>query len=85
MAELPKDWVRNYRLTLDVQEDLDMFNALFEKLGTKDVSIKNVFDIIDKNPWIHELNDAMVLKYKSDQKLIDTLNKETRINPRKIK
>ena len=85
MAELPKEWVRTYRLTLDVQEDLDMFNALFEKLGKKEVSIKNVFDIIDKESWIHELNDAIGLKYKTDQKLIDMLNKETRINPNKIK
>ena len=84
MAELPKEWVRAYRLTLDVQEDLDMFNALFEKLGKKEVSIKNVFEVIDKNPQIHEINDAMVLKYKSDKKLIDMLNKETRINPNKI-
>lgn len=84
MAELPKEWVRTYRLTLDVQEDLDMFNALFEKLGGKEPSIKNIFDVIDKNPQIHELNDAMVLKYKSDKKLIDVLNKETRINLHKI-
>ena len=85
MAELPKKWVRTYRLTLDVQEDLDMFNALFEKLGKKEVSIKNVFGVIDKNPWIHELNDAMVLKYKSDKKLMDILNKETKITLSKLK
>lgn len=85
MAELPKEWIRTYRLTLDVQEDLDMFNALFEKLSKKEVSIKNVFDVIDKNPWIHELNDAMVLKYVSDKKLIAMLNKETKINLLKSK
>lgn len=91
MAELPKEWIRTYRLTLDVQEDLDMFNALFEKLGLpaqtgkKEVSIKNVFNVIDKNPWIHELNDAMVLKYVSDKKLITMLNKETKINLPKSK
>lgn len=86
MVELPQEWIRPYRLTLDVQEDLDMFNALFEKLGAKEASIKNIFNVIDKNPWIHELNDAMVLKYKSDKKLIDMLNKETRIKlPKKIK
>lgn len=85
MHDLPKEWVRTYRLTLDVQEDLDMFNALFEKLGKKEVSIKNVFDVIDKNPWIHELNDAMVLKYVSDKKLIAMLNKETKINLPKLK
>ena len=85
MAELPKEWVRSYRLTLDVQEDLDMFNALFEKLGKKEVSIKNVFNVVDKNPWIHELNDAMILKYKSDKKLMDILNKETKITLSKLK
>jgi len=85
MHDLPKEWIRNYRLTLDVQEDLDMFNALFEKLGKKEVSIKNVFAVVDKNPWIHELNDAMVLKYVSDKKLIAMLNKETKINLPKLK
>ena len=85
MAELPKEWIRTYRLTLDVQEDLDMFNALFEKLGKKEVSIKNVFNVVDKNPWIHELNDAMILKYKSDKKLMDILNKETKITLSKLK
>ena len=85
MAELPKEWIRTYRLTLDVQEDLDMFNALFEKLGNKEVSIKNVFNVVDKNPWIHELNDAMILKYKSDKKLMDILNKETKITLSKLK
>lgn len=84
MADLPKEWVRAYRLTLDVQEDLDMFNALFEKLGQKEISIKNVFDVIDREPRIHEINDAMVLKYKSDEKLIDMLNRETRIDPKQI-
>lgn len=83
MVELPKDWIRNYRLTLDVQEDLNMFNSLFDKLRDKDPSIKNIFATIDKNPWIHEINDAIVLKYKTDQKLIAMLNKETRIKLKK--
>ncbi len=81
MADLPKEWIRPYRLTLDVQQDLDMFNALFEGLGKKEPSLKNIFTVIDKNPAIHKLNDAMTLKYKSDQKLIDMLNKETKIHP----
>ena len=79
MVELPQKWRRHYRLTLDVQEDLDMFNALFKKLGSKEPSIKNVFAILNANPRIPDLNNAITLKYKTDQKLIDTLNKETKI------
>ncbi len=79
MADLPKDWVRDYRLTLDFQEDLDMFNALFAKLGTKEPSIKNIFTVVDNNPEIPKLNGHLTLKYKTDKKLIDMLNKETRI------
>ena len=79
MAELPKEWIRNYRVTLDFQEDLDMFNALFEKLGTKEVNIKNVFNVLDENPEIPKINGHLTLKYKTDKKLIAMLNKETKI------
>lgn len=83
IAKLPKEWIRSYRLTLDVQEDLDMFNALFEKLGSKEPSIKNILNTIDKNPAIHKINDAIGLKYKTDKKLITMLDKETRIHLKK--
>ena len=82
-AELPKEWVRTYRLNFDVQQDLDMFNALFEKLDGKEPNIKNIFQVLDVNPQIPALNNAMTLKYKSDKKLIDMLNKETRIHIKK--
>lgn len=85
MAELPKEWVRHYRLTLDFQEDLDMFNALFEKLGNSEVGIKNVFKILDAYPEIPKINGALTLRYKTDKKLIDMLNKETRITLLKSK
>ena len=32
ILDLPEELVRDYRLTLDYQEDLDMFNVLFNKL-----------------------------------------------------
>ena len=84
MAELPKEWVRSYRLTLDFQEDLDMFNALFEGLGGKEPSIKNIFKVLDTNPAIPKINDHLTLKYKTDKKLIAMLKEKTRIKlPRK--
>jgi N,N'-diacetyllegionaminate synthase len=32
IVSLPEAYVRNYRLTLDYAEDLEMFEALFSKL-----------------------------------------------------
>lgn len=77
--ELPKEWVRGYRLTLDFQEDLDMLKALFDKLESKEPSIKNIYEVLDKNPDIPEINGQLSDKYKADKKLIALLNKETRI------
>jgi spore coat polysaccharide biosynthesis protein SpsF (cytidylyltransferase family) len=85
MAELPKEWVRNYRLTLDFQEDLDMFNTLFNILNSKEPDINNIFQVLDGNPEIPKINGHLVLKYKTDQKLIDMLNKETKITLLKAK
>lgn len=84
-VELPKEWVRNYRLTLDFKEDLDMLNALFGKLQLKEPDIKNIYKILDENPEIPAINQQLSDKYKTDKKLITMLKKETKINPSKIK
>ena len=41
--------------------------------------ISAIFDFLDKNPDVAKLNGHITLKYKTDQTLIDTLNKETKI------
>ncbi|MDO8592414.1 MAG: N-acetylneuraminate synthase family protein [bacterium] len=79
LVDLPKDWVRPYRLTLDEQSDLDMFNELFRKLGSREASLKNIFKVLDSNPYISRINHFTRLKYKADKKLIKMLNKKTRI------
>lgn len=79
-AELPKEWVRNYRLTLDFQEDLEMLRALFDKLGSREPSLKNIYEILDKNPDILAINSRLSDKYKADKKLVAMLKKETRIH-----
>lgn len=80
-VELPPELVRNYRLTLDHQEDLDMFNnieAYFQTHGIE-FNIKSLFQYLDSNPEVAKLNSHITLKYKTDQSLIDTLNKVTKI------
>ena len=80
-VDLPERLIRDYRLTLDYQEDLDMFNVIQKHLDDNKLpsNIESIFDFLDKNPDVAKLNGHITLKYKTDQTLIDTLNKETKI------
>jgi len=80
-VDLPKKWIRDYRLTIDYQEDLDMFNKIeaYFKENKLEFSIEKLFTFLDNNPKVNEINLHLTLKYKTDKKLIDTLNKETKI------
>ncbi|NQV53695.1 MAG: spore coat protein [Flavobacteriales bacterium] len=79
-CDLPKQFVRDYRLTLDYQEDLDLFNAINEEfIDDPNHSILDVFGYLDSNPSIAGINSHRTLKYKSDQELIDKLNLVTKI------
>lgn len=82
IIDLPQDMVRNYRLTLDHQEDLDMFSKLYEKLSELQLpaTLANIFKVLDDNPKISEINAHIGLKYKTDQALITLLNEKTKID-----
>ena len=81
MVDLPESLIRDYRLTLDYPEDLEMFNRLYEELDKRSLpsTAKNVFDVLDNDPAIASINNGMVIKYETDQGLIDMLNRETKI------
>ena len=82
IIDLPENLDRDYRLTLDYPEDLQLFNELFKalRLQSLEPTIENIFKILDNNPSISQLNSHLTLMYKTDQALIDKLNKETKIN-----
>ena len=81
-VELPDYLIRNYRLTLDYQEDLDMFNIIDKHFTENNLegNITELFSFLDENPDVSELNNHITLKYKTDQELIKKLNKVTKIN-----
>ena len=82
LVELPKEMVRDYRLTLDHQEDLDMYNKIHQDLskeGNEDFSLRDIFDYLDKNPEVAKMNKNIPIKYKTDTDLIERLNRETKI------
>lgn len=82
IVDLPDNLIRNYRLTLDYQEDLDLFNHIQNHLDEKNLtnSIENIFNYLDANSEIAKINNHITLKYKTDSELIETLNLVTKIN-----
>ncbi len=85
-ADLPEEWIRDYRLTLDLKEDLEMFEALFgvlEKEGM-DASRSNIFAVLDKNPEISMLNSHIVPVFESGSDLRKELDRRTRLDPSKF-
>ena len=78
---LPPELMRDYRLTLDYPEDLEMFNQLFKKLAEEnlDSTLLNVFHVLDMNPHIPKINAHRSQLYKTDEKLTKLLDEKTRI------
>ena len=81
IADLPSDLVRDYRLTLDFQEDLELFERLYGKLNEREMepNIRNVFSILDEDPELAGHNSHLTLKYKTDPELVKALSERTRI------
>ncbi|MCY6383770.1 cytidylyltransferase domain-containing protein [Hoeflea prorocentri] len=81
-VDLPGDLVRDYRLTLDYPEDLELFSQLYERLARdgRDASLKNVFAVLDGDEQLANVNRHLSLSYRTDHDLISRLNKETKID-----
>jgi spore coat polysaccharide biosynthesis protein SpsF (cytidylyltransferase family) len=77
--DLPAIFVRPYRLTLDYEEDLALFNEIHRQMGSTNYSLRQVIDYLDLHPEIASMNAHLTLKYKTDQALIDLLNDKTKI------
>lgn len=80
-TELPSAWIRDYRLTLDYDEDAAMFNLLFQRLRAEGwaADIDKIFTVLDREPSIPALNAKLPLKYRDDTELIRKLREATTI------
>jgi N,N'-diacetyllegionaminate synthase len=83
IVALPSELIRKYRLTLDYEEDLKMFEKLIDGLGSSDLSTKNIFNFLDKNKEVSNINLDIPLTYKVDKELIKTLNTKTKVQIKK--
>lgn len=81
LVELPKHMIRDYRLTLDYEEDLILFNHIEGYLNEHKLSAatEHIFNYLDTHPEVAAINSHIMLKYQTDQNLIDLLNTQTKI------
>lgn len=80
--ELPAELIRPYRLTLDYQEDLEMFRAIEKHFSENNLaySIQELFKFLDSHPEIAAINKDCTLKYQTDPDLIKKLKEVTTID-----
>lgn len=80
-VELPEKYIRDYRLTLDYTEDLELFNKIEDHLKEKglEFSASAVFEFLDANPELAEYNKHCTVVYKDNDELIQRINKATTI------
>ena len=80
-VSLPNRWLRDYRMTLDYPEDLEMFERLSGLIDSKAsfYGIDNVFEVLDSNPEVANINKHLTLRYEADEELIKKLDSATRI------
>ena len=79
LVDLPYNLVRNYRLTLDYKEDLDVFRKIerYFHENNLEFSLPKLFLFLDANPDIAKINQKMHIKYVHDKKLVKEIKMAT--------
>jgi N,N'-diacetyllegionaminate synthase len=80
IVDLPPEMVRPHRLTLDYQEDLELFSRIFDELSEADRTTANIFKLLDRRPDLRQINEHRTLVYETDKQLIDKFNRVTKIS-----
>ncbi len=76
-VDLPPELIRDYRLTIDYQEDLDLLNKI--EIANVTANLGDIFTYLDENPDVARINQEIQLIYKTDANLIEKLNQETKM------
>jgi spore coat polysaccharide biosynthesis protein SpsF (cytidylyltransferase family)/sialic acid synthase SpsE len=76
---LPQELIRNYRLTLDYPEDLELIDNIEKHLNENKLepSATNIFNYLDENPQLSDINRNRTLVYESDNELIERIRKDS--------
>ena len=81
-VDLPHWMIRKYRLTVDYYQDIIFFKKIYSYFSKNKIvlNLKNLLNFLDNNKKIRDINSNLKLKYKTDNRLIRKLIKETKIN-----
>ena len=79
LMEAPEKFIKPWRLTLDEENDLELFNMIYSelKIDKKPVDFNEVIAFFKNNPAAASYNINNVVKYRQDPNLIDMLKKAT--------
>ena len=78
-VKAPENFIQPWRLTLDEENDLQLFNLIYSTLdiGARPVSFEEVTSFFARYPEATKINVNNIVKYKQDQGLIDYLRNAT--------
>jgi len=79
IVKAQEKFIRNWRLTLDEESDLQLFNLMYKKLevGERAVSFDEVIRFFRENPEAASINAGIEVKYRDNQNLVDYLKEMT--------
>ena len=82
VADVPKFYTSNLRLTLDEHEDVILLNKIFDLLGGARESVKfeQVYQLVAKNPYLADVNKHIAVKYRDDDDFVKKLTLATTIS-----
>lgn len=76
---LPQELARDYRLTLDYPEDLQLFEAIYHVLEEQKASINlsTIVQLLDQRPDLVSINQNLLVKYIDDKDFVNYLRQVT--------
>ena len=85
ICPVPPEYISTHRLTLDYQEDLELIRKIYKDLGKGNgaIPLSKTISYLDENPEIANINKNATLRWKTDKKLIEKLNRVTKIKENK--
>lgn len=79
LVELPEEFQKPWRLTLDEPKDLEMFEAIYKGMdvGYEPLYFRELSEFLSGHPEIAAINKDVILQFRDNQSLVDEINKAT--------
>lgn len=84
MVACPREFIGpEFRLTLDYQEDLDLFRHIFKNLnpGKEAIPLAQTMLYLKEHPEVADINKNLLIKWRDDVELVQTLKSIVKISP----